>query len=133
MKYFLPVLSVSIFLFSFSFFYYFVVFIPSTENIIDETVQCLDLWERVKDKVIAEYEIGNLEVIYNPRLDTCIMANMKSGGADDVVSFQTFVYDFVHSKSLYSYIDMNDEGVDFTTKDTFDEMIQSVNSFGFNF
>jgi hypothetical protein len=95
----------SLLLIAFSVFYYFVNFLPK-KDIPAQTLVCMDLWEKKKDRLF-EGELGNYRVIYNSKLKTCLVGNIytsASGSENYCGNDFIFVIDLVSDKNLLSFM-----------------------------
>lgn len=106
------VIIVAILVITISVAYYYVIFLPrrgsgieesqlnDTVSIVDETLKCLEVWEKKKNKYF-DNEIGQYGVIFNENLNTCLAFNLH-------INFQTDYYfgmviDLLTDKVLVSY------------------------------
>lgn len=101
----------------------------SNEFIADKTLDCLKLWEQKKDRLFGT-EIGNYRVIYNPKLNTCLVGNIytqkiNTGSGN---KYFIFVIDLITDKTLLSYLahgnDLEDNGI------SWEEAIKKYEDFG---
>ncbi len=76
-------------------------------SVTDETLKCIELWEKKKDRIFAN-EIGNYRVIWSEELNTCLAGNiydeyMNTGRDDEYAKYFIFVIDLLTDEVLLGY------------------------------
>jgi len=99
------IIIIGILIITISISYYYVIFLPKEkikDNVITETKSCLEIFEKKKDRYFKG-EIGQYGVIFNEKLNTCLVFNIYKNFTTE--EYYAMVIDMITDKTLLYYDD----------------------------